>query len=235
MVTFSDIESNAEIMRLIEGSGSVLTAMNYTEHGIRHAKYVSKTAHKVLFKLGYDERICELAKIAGFTHDVGNSINRLNHGVTGATLLYPILKEMGMPLDDIHYVISAVGNHEEEIGTIINEVSAALVIADKSDAHRTRVRSRRIGKDDIHDRVNYAIKKNFLVVDGENKIISSKYYMDYSASVMDFLTIYLKRIVMSEKAAKYLDCTFRIYINDVLINSPVKYTAETIKKIKDEE
>lgn len=235
MITFEDIANNAEIRSLIKASGDVLTAMNYTEHGLRHASYVSNVAQRILFNLGYDERLAELARIAGYVHDVGNAVNRLNHGVSGAMLIYPIFREMGMSFEELSTIISAIGNHEEEIGTVIGEVSAAVIIADKSDAHRTRVKRNKFDKYDIHDRVNYAIKKNLVVIDGAERVISSKYYMDDTASVMDYLTIYLPRMVMSERAAKFLNCAFRLYINDVLINSPRQYTAEELKQIIIEE
>lgn len=220
MVTLSEIKKNKQIQSLIEGSSRVLSAMNYTEHGLRHAGYVSNTAFNILKKLGFDDRLCELAHIAGYIHDVGNCVNRNNHGVTSALLTYPILIEMGMDYEEACIITSAVGNHEEEIGYIINEVNAALVIADKSDAHRTRVHLNAYDKNDIHDRVNYSIKKNIVVVDSINKEIASKFYMDESSSVMEYFQIYLPRIQMSEKAANFLDCTFKLYVNDVLINSP---------------
>jgi len=151
MVTYEDVRNNKEISLMIDGSNHVLSAMKYTEHGLRHVGYVSRTAYMILDKLGYDEKTKELAKIAGYVHDVGNMINRKDHGVTGALLIYPILKEMGMPLEDVCTVCTAVGNHEEEIGNVVNEIAAALVIADKSDAHRTRVKRINDRVDDIHD------------------------------------------------------------------------------------
>lgn len=219
MITFEQVKRDPQIQALIHESGQVLEAMNYTEHGLRHATYVSRTAAMILEKLGYDEHMCELARIAGYVHDVGNAINRSNHGVISATLLYGILKDMGMPYADICTICSAVGNHEEEIGHVVNAVSAALVLADKSDAHRTRVQRLQLDREDIHDVVNYSIGKNIVLVDPERKIISTKFYMDSTSSVMDFLSIFLSRMVMSERAARYLDCTFKLYINDSVINT----------------
>jgi hypothetical protein len=126
---------------------------------------------------------------------------------------------MGMPLRDVNVITAAIGNHEEETGTPINPVSAALIIADKSDAHRTRV-TQKYDPNEIHDRVNHAIKKNIVYINSEKKTISSRIYMDNSSSVMEYFEIYLSRIAMSEKAAKLLGCTFKLFINDVLINSP---------------
>lgn len=231
MVTYEDVRNNKEISLMIDGSNHVLSAMKYTEHGLRHVGYVSRTAYMILDKLGYDEKTKELAKIAGYVHDVGNMINRKDHGVTGALLIYPILKEMGMPLEDVCTVCTAVGNHEEEIGNVVNEIAAALVIADKSDAHRTRVKRINDRVDDIHDIVNYSIRKNIVLVDGEKKIISVKFYMDNSSSVMDYLKIFLPRMVMSEKAAKFLGCEFRLYINNVIINTVKRMSAKQIAQV----
>ena len=231
MVTYEDVRNNKEISLMIDGSNHVLSAMKYTEHGLRHVGYVSRTAYMILDKLGYDEKTKELAKIAGYVHDVGNMINRKDHGVTGALLIYPILKEMDMPLEDVCTVCTAVGNHEEEIGNVVNEIAAALVIADKSDAHRTRVKRINDRVDDIHDIVNYSIRKNIVLVDGEKKIISVKFYMDNSSSVMDYLKIFLPRMVMSEKAAKFLGCEFRLYINNVIINTVKRMSAKQIAQV----
>lgn len=217
-VTFDDVYANREIRSLIEASNDVLSAMSYTEHGLRHAMNVSKTTYEILSKLEYDERTRELGRIAGYVHDIGNAVNRFNHGVTGGALLFPILRDMGMDIVEIGKILSAVGNHEEEIGAIISEISAALVIADKSDAHRTRVKKGSYDKQDIHDRVNYSIKKNILEIDPEKRLITSKYYMDSTSSVMEYLTIYLKRMTMSEHASSYLNCRFRLMINDSYIN-----------------
>ena len=224
MITLEDVKNNEEIKSLLKTSCDCLTAMNYTEHGLRHANYVSCTAYRILKEAGFDERMQELAKIAGYIHDVGNSINRNHHGISGALLVYPILIKIGIPYEDAGIIISAIGNHEEEIGSVVNPVCAALIIADKSDAHRTRVGRKDFDPKDIHDRVNYAILKNSVFVDNVNKIISSKFYMNESSSVMDYFQIYLKRMIMSEKAARFLGFQFRLYINDVLINSPEHFT-----------
>jgi len=160
MITIKDIQENEDIKKLIKGANRMLDALGYTEHGIRHVSRVSKAASDILRELGYPARMVELAAIAGYTHDIGNCINRKNHGLTGANLLFPILLKMGMDMDDVVMVISAIGSHEEQYGTPVNEVSAALIIADKIDAHRTRVRKgKAFDPKDIHDRVNYSIKK----------------------------------------------------------------------------
>lgn len=226
MELLDKIKKDAEIMQLIESSGGVLRAMSYTEHGIRHATYVSNTAGKILSELEYSERDVEMAMIAGFLHDVGNVVNRKNHGVTSAILIYGILSRLGLDYKDVNDVVTAVGNHEEYVGEIVSPITAALVIADKSDAHRTRVTRQTYDPKDIHDRVNFSIKKSFVNVDKEKAVISSRIYMNKSSSVMEYLKIYIDRIVMSEKAARYLGCEFRLYINDVLINSPKEMVKE---------
>lgn len=226
MELLDKVKKDREITQLIESSGGVLKAMSYTEHGLRHATYVSNTAGKVLSALGYSEKDVELAMIAGFLHDVGNVVNRRNHGSTSAILVYGILLRLGFDYSDVNTVVTAIGNHEECIGEIVSPTTAALVIADKSDAHRTRVTRQTYDPADIHDRVNFSIKKSFVSVDKKNSVISSKIYMNSSSSVMEYLKIYIDRIVMSEKAAHYLGCEFRLYINDVLINSPKEIVKE---------
>ena len=231
---FEKIKQNEEIRELINASGRCLDAMNYTEHGMRHANYVSNTAGKILSLLGYSEREVDLARIAGFLHDIGNVVNRHNHGCHSATLVYPILKATGMPLTDVTTVLFALGNHEEEIGTPIDPVSSALIIADKSDAHRTRVHRFRYNPGDIHDRVNISIKKNVVEVDKDKRTISSKFYMDNRSSVMEFFEIYLSRIEMSERAAEKLHCVFNLYINDVLINSPKSMSKKKLDTVAED-
>ena len=231
---FEKVKQNQELHELIQASGRCLSAMNYTEHGMRHASYVSHTAGKILKELGYSEREVDLAKIAGYLHDIGNVVNRHNHGCHSATLVYPILKQIGIPMPDITVLLFALGNHEEEIGTPIDPVSSALVIADKSDAHRTRVHRYRYNPGDIHDRVNISIKKNIVEVNRDKRVISSKFYMDNRSSVMEFFEIYLSRIEMSERAAEKLNCTFNLYINDVLINSPKSISKKKLDGVNED-
>lgn len=229
MITLKDIKDNQEISQLINGANNVLSSIGYTEHGPRHVGYVSTAAAKMLRDLGYPERMVELAAIAGWVHDVGNIINRINHGITGAIILYPILRGMGMPADELTTVISAVGNHEEQNGQPVSPVSAALIIADKSDAHRTRVRRGKYNPEDIHDRVNYSIKKNWVAADPEKKVIRYAMIMDDTSSVMDFMIIYLSRMIMCEKAADLLGCRFDIVVNDMTVNN--QHSVEVAKKL----
>ena len=218
LITVNDIKKDAKLSKLIHQANKMLEAIGYTEHGPRHVGFVSVTARKVLEELGYPERMCELAAIAGWVHDVGNSINRMNHGITGGIMLFPLLQEAGMDLDEVLTIVGAVGNHEEQNGKVVSAVSAALVIADKSDAHRTRVRKNIYDPGDIHDRVNYSIRENKVEVDAQERVIRFTLTMDESASVMDFLSIYLSRMQMCEDAATYLGCRFEMVVNGLIIN-----------------
>ena len=218
IITVEDVKKDAKLSALIHAANKMLEAIGYTEHGPRHVGYVSVTARSILEQLHYPERICELVAIAGWVHDVGNSINRTNHGITGGAMLFPLLQEVGMPIDEVLVVIGAVGNHEEQNGKVVSAVSAALIIADKSDANRTRVRRAVYNPEDIHDRVNYAIGQNAVEVDAENRIIRFSISMDESSSVMDFMEIYLTRMQMCEEAANFLGCRFELVVNGVGIN-----------------
>lgn len=219
MVTLEDIQSNEEISALIREANCVLSSIGYTEHGQRHVGYVSATAAAILRKLDFPERTVELAAIAGWVHDVGNVVNRKHHGLNGAVMLYPILREMGMEMDELCQVLSATGYHEEETGSPVSDISAALIIADKSDAHRTRVRKGKYDPYDIHDRVNYSIKKNWVEVDPVNRVIRYEMIMDSSSSVMEFMEIFLTRMRLCEKASEFLECRLDIVVNGVTINN----------------
>jgi len=221
IVTLDEVKNNEKIKVLVKTANSVLEAMGYTEHGLRHVGYVSKVAADILRTLSFDNRIVELSAITGWVHDVGNAINRNFHGLNGASLLYPILDEIGFPIDETAKILAAVGNHEADTGVPVSPISAALIIADKSDAHRTRVRRKSYNVNDIHDRVNYSIKQNWLTVDAEDRIIQYKLVMDSSSSVMEFMEIFISRMAMCEKAAELLDCRFDIVINDSLINNHI--------------
>ncbi|MCL1854451.1 MAG: phosphohydrolase [Clostridia bacterium] len=219
MITLQEIQQNESVKAMVKASNQYLNALGYTEHGPRHLSFVSRTASGILKSLSYSSRQIELAAIAGWVHDVGNSINRQNHGPNGAILLFPILKEAGMDIQEILEIITAVGNHEEQSGIVCSVVSAALVIADKIDAHKSRVRRRRPGPDDIHDRVNAAIHENSVTVDLERKLIRQSLVMDESSSVLEYLSIYLSRIIMCEKAAAYLGQAFDLTINGSPVNN----------------
>ncbi|MGN0753704.1 MAG: HD domain-containing protein [Aristaeellaceae bacterium] len=219
MVTLQEIKQNESIRALIKAGNRYLESMGYTEHGPRHVGYVSKTASYILKALGYSPREVELAAIAGWVHDVGNSVNRHDHGPLGAVLLLPILREMGMDMADIMEIITAVGNHEEQSGFISSHVSAALALGDKSDAHKSRVRNGQPDPRDIHDRVNFSIQENCVTVDRENRVIRHQLTMDSTSSVMEYLQIYMSRIAMCEQAAAFLKCSFDLVINGQSINN----------------
>lgn len=225
-LTLQEIKANEAIAALIAAGNRYLEGCGFTDHGPRHVGYVSHTAAMLLRELGYSQREIELAAIAGWTHDVGNTVNRHDHGPNGAVMLLPILREAGMPLADVMEVITAVGNHEEQSGFITSAVSAALAIADKSDAHKTRVRYGKPDMNDIHDRVNFAIQKNRVTVDKEAGVILHELVMDETASVMEYIQIYQTRIVMCEQAAAFLGCSFHLVINGQRLNKPVTKTHE---------
>ena len=219
MITLQEIKQNESIKALVRAGNRYLEALGYTDHGPRHLGYVSRTASGILKSLGYSEREVELAAIAGWVHDVGNSVNRHDHGPNGAILLFPLLREIGMDIEDVMIIITAVGNHEEQSGTVSSAVSAALAIADKSDAHKSRVRNGRPDVSDIHDRVNFSIQENSVIVDRKHKIIRQELKMDDSSSVLEYLSIYLPRILMCEQAAKFLGQHFELFINDRPVNN----------------
>ncbi|MDE7164213.1 MAG: phosphohydrolase [Clostridiales bacterium] len=217
-ITLNDVKENEEFKSLISASNDCLCALGYTEHGLRHVGYVSKTTANILSTLGYDARTVELGAIAGWIHDIGNAINRKHHGLTGSVLAYDILIRMGMTPTEAAIIISAIGNHEEENGMPVNAVAAALIIADKSDAHRSRVRRETADRRDIHDRVNLSIKKNYLAIDKAKKTIRLVIQMDNTSATMEYLQIYLSRMALSEKAAAHLGYWYELVINGNVIN-----------------
>jgi metal-dependent HD superfamily phosphatase/phosphodiesterase len=219
IITLKDIQKNPVIAAMVAQANDCLEQMGYTDHGPRHVGYVARITADILHKLGYPERMVELGRIAGWTHDVGNLINRYGHAQHGASIMFPVLREIGMPLDEVLVLVSAIGNHDEQNGAPVSAVSAALIIADKVDAHRARVRRNRYDFNDIHDRVNYSIRRTRVTVDADERIIRYYCFMDQSSSVKDFLTIYMSRMTLAEHAARYLGCTFELVINDMLINN----------------
>ena len=214
MVTLADIQKNEDIKALISAGNRYLAAMGFTEHGPRHVSYVSRTAAGILAALHFSPREVELAAIAGWVHDVGNSVNRHDHGPLGAVLLLPILRETGMAMDDVMEIITAVGNHEEQSGFISSAVSAALALGDKSDAHKTRVRGGKPDLNDIHDRVNFAVREASTTIDDAHENVTLTMTIDTQyCSVMDYFEIFLKRMLLCRKAAEKLGLKFRLTIN----------------------
>ena len=213
-VTFEDIENNEEINEYITKGNEYLGVMNYTEHGFAHLKRSAVYARRILEDLGYDERTCELAAIAGYMHDIGNSVNRNDHAHSGSILAYEILKDLGMPLKDAITIMCAIGNHDEKTGTAVDVVSAALILADKTDVRRNRVRNRVIASFDAHDRVNYAALSAKLSVIPEKKIIQMDLELDDTmSSVMDYFEIFLERMMMCRKAAEVFGYKFKLVSN----------------------
>lgn len=215
MVTFSDIKNSEEINCLIEKSQKQLDALGYTEHSARHINMVSSRAARLLQDLGYDEHRVELARIAGYMHDIGNVVNRVDHAHSGAILAYEILKEMGMNIDDRTEIMMAIGNHDEATGTAVSDISAALILADKSDVHRDRVRNTNMSTFDKHDKVNYAVTNaNFSLDKGNRKITLDLTIDTKICPVLDYFEIFMDRTMMSKYAAKYLNLWFELVINE---------------------
>ncbi|WP_406676529.1 HD domain-containing protein [Neomoorella carbonis] len=214
-VTLEDVKRDPEVDALIVKGNEHLGAMGFTEHSHRHLNLVAKIGYNVLEHLGYDRRLAELAAIAGYLHDIGNVISRQDHGQTGALLAYRILTRLGMPAGEVATIVGAIGNHEEEYGQAVNTVGAALILADKSDVHRSRVRNNDISTFDIHDRVNYAVEHSFLRVDASRRTITLELTIDLSISTpMEYFEIFLTRMMMCRRAAAFLDCHFGLVANE---------------------
>ena len=213
MVTFEDVKNSEEINSLILNSQKQLNALGYTEHSLRHITIVSNRAAEVLSKLNYDPHTIELARIAGYMHDIGNVINRHDHAQTGALMAMRILDHMGMPADQVAAVITAIGNHDEPNAYPVDAVTAAIIIADKTDVRQTRVRNKDVTNFDKHDRVNYAVKQSTVCV-RDGKIIEASLKLDKDiCSVMDYFEIFLERMILCRKAAEQLGCEFSLVIN----------------------
>ena len=214
MITLDDVKNNEEVQAFVNASQKQLEALGYTEHSNRHIGIVSERTGEILKKLGYDERTIELGKIAGYLHDIGNCVNRVDHAHSGAILAYNILKEMGMPAEDRTEIVMAIGNHDEGTGTAVSSISAALILADKSDVHRNRVINTNMSTFDIHDRVNYAVTNAELDIDEINKKIVLSLTIDTKiCPVLDYFQIFMDRTMMSKYAAKYLKIWFELVIN----------------------
>ncbi len=214
VVTLEQVKSDPEVRTYVECANQYLGALGFTEHGLRHVALVAQIGHSVLSHLNLPEREQELVAIAGYLHDLGNVISRENHGQTGALLAWQILHRLGMTPDELALVASAIGNHEEQYGQPVNHVAAGLILADKSDVHRTRVRNRDVARFDIHDRVNYAVDHSFVRVDAERRTIALQLHIDTSISpVMDYFEIFLTRMIMCRRAAAFLGCEFQLDVN----------------------
>ena len=213
-VTYKQIRSDEEIGLLIEQGNGILNELGYTEHSRKHAAKVADTAGKILKELGYGKHKIELGRIAGYMHDIGNSVNRHDHPHSGAVLAYQILKERGAELSDAMTVMTAIGHHDEDTGAAVDEVSAALILADKTDVRRNRVQNPVPANFDIHDRVNYAALSSTLTIDKDKRVIRMEIELDDTmCTVMDYFEIFLQRMIMCRRAAERLGCKFKLVAN----------------------
>lgn len=211
-----DVKRDAEVEAFLTKANEYTGIIGYTEHGLRHATLCANIASNVLRRLGVDERTVQLGAIAAYLHDIGNLVSRANHEHTGATLANGILGRLGMPAEERAIVMGAIGNHEERHGEAISSVGAAVILADKSDVHRTRVRNPDRSTFDIHDRVNYAVEHSFLRVDEKSKTVTLELTIDTAMSqVMEYFEIFLDRMLMCRRAAEFLGCGFKLQINGV--------------------
>ena len=215
MISFEDIKNNAAVKTYIQKADSSLQALGYTEHSFAHVTKVAVCAGEILSQLNYPPHEVELAKIAGYLHDIGNLVNRAEHSQSGAVMAFRILDRMDMPAADIATIVAAIGNHDEGTGVPVNAIAAALILADKSDVRRSRVRNPEKKTFDIHDRVNYYVEKSLLKINREHSLIKLKLSVDtHYGSVMDYFEIFLERMVLCRKAAEKLGLQFKLMINE---------------------
>lgn len=214
MVTFDTLQQNADIRAYIQRADESLAALGFTEHSFAHVMKVANEVAALLDVLGYDPHTVELTRIAGYLHDIGNLINRVDHSQSGAIMAFRLLDKMGMPAEDIATVVTAIGNHDEGTGVPVNPVSAALILADKSDVRRSRVRNRDFATFDIHDRVNYSVEGAKLSISEAHTEVLLALTIDTAiSSVMDYFEIFLGRMILCRKAAECLHLKFRLQIN----------------------
>ena len=213
-ITYADVKNSAEIKTYISRADQSLKAMGYTEHSFAHVTKCAQTAAMILQRLGFSAREQELARIAGYMHDIGNVVNRVDHAQSGAIMAFRILDHMGMEPEDISVVITAIGNHDEHTAFPVNEVAAALILADKTDVRRSRVRGHDLTKFDIHDRVNYAVEDSEVVLNPERREVWLELSIDTKiCAVMDYFEIFLTRMMLCRKAADHLGLRFKLRIN----------------------
>lgn len=217
-VSFEQIRADEKINTYIRQADASMRAMGYTEHSFAHVTRCAYEASRLLEQLGYPEREAELARIAGYLHDIGNVVNRSDHAHSGALMAFRLLEELGMEPEETAVVITAIGNHDEKTAHPVNAVAAALILADKSDVRRSRVRNRDTIKFDIHDRVNYAVERAELDLDGENKTLTLLIRIDTEiCAVMDYFEIFTTRMLLCRRAAEYFGLTFHLCINDAVV------------------
>ena len=214
MITYEQIKENEDIKTYIECVDSSLKALGYTEHSYAHVGRVASTAKYILETLDYSSHEIELAQIAAHLHDIGNLVNRIDHSQSGAIMAFRILSAMGMPSADVATITTAIGNHDEGTGVAVNPVAAALIIADKTDVRRTRVRNNDETTFDIHDRVNYSVENAEVEIDKENKLLYLKLTIDTKyGSIMDYFEIFMGRMLLCRKASETLGLAFKLIIN----------------------
>ena len=214
-MTYEQIKQDEAIKTYITQADASLGALGFTEHSFAHVGRVSEIAGYILETLGYPERTVELAKIAGYLHDIGNLVNRVDHSQSGAVMAFRILDKMGFPAEEISVIVTAIGNHDEGTGVPVNPVAAALILADKSDVRRSRVRSKDISGFDIHDRVNYSVTKSELKINEAHTLVKLKLSVDtHFSSVMDYFEIFMNRMILCRKAAEKLGLQFKLMINE---------------------
>lgn len=217
-VTYEYIHKNPTIMTYIRKADEALKELGYTEHSFAHVEMVAQKTGMILSTLGYSEREVELGKIAGIMHDIGNVINRIDHAQSGAVMAFRLLDNINMPPEEICTIISAIGNHDESTAEPISPISASLIIADKTDVRRSRVRNTDFITFDIHDRVNYAVEKSSLYFADDNKSIVLDLTLDTEiSSVMEYFEIFLQRMLLCKKACEYLKVKFKMIANGVKV------------------
>lgn len=223
-IVLEEVKQDPRVVSLLRQTNEQMKIMQFTEHGERHAHLVGSIARNILLKLGYDKKTAELAAIAGYLHDIGNVIHRDGHAHAGALIAMDVLQDLGMDPKEVAVIMGAIGNHEEERGIPVSEVAAAIIIADKTDVHRSRVQAPipsdykidvRTKIQDIHDRVNYSAKRSFVYVDGEKKIVNLKLEVDTEiSSMMEYFEIFLSRMLIVRRAVDFLGCKFELHINE---------------------
>ena len=215
MLTYEQITKSEAIKTYITRADESLAALGFTEHCFPHVMHVAETAGYILETMGYDARTVELAKIAGYLHDIGNLVNRKDHSQSGAVMAWSILNDMGCDPAEMATIVTAIGNHDEGTGVPVNAVAAAMILADKADVRRSRVRNQDISTFDIHDRVNYSVKKSTLKINEDKTIVKLKLTVDTKfGSVMDYFEIFMQRMMLCRKAAEKLDLQFKLIINE---------------------
>ena len=215
MISYEQIRNNENIRTYIARADQSLATMGYTDHSFGHVTKVAEMAGYILQTLGHDSHEVELVKIAGYLHDIGNLVNRVEHSQSGAVMAFRILDKLGMPAEDIADIVTAIGNHDEGTGTPVSAIAAALFLADKSDVRRSRVRNRDIPSFDIHDRVNYSVDRSVLEISEDKTEIRLNIQIDTQySSVTEYFEIFLERMVLCRKAAEKLGLQFRLVIND---------------------